>query len=155
MQLKLFIVPVKNLSVSEAEMNVFLRSHRVLAVRKEFVSDGENSFWSFCVEYLESAPAGIAPPVLALLGGHPVSHHLVELIQEIREERRPAARVERSRLQPPRHHEILDGQHRGQGIAQTRQEAIHEGGYQEGLQKRFNERPFRRCEADVRLGKRP
>jgi hypothetical protein len=23
-------------------------------VRKEFVGDGENSFWSFCVEYLES-----------------------------------------------------------------------------------------------------
>ena len=62
MQLKLFIVPVKNLSVPEGEMNGFLRSHRVLAVRKEFVSDGENSFWTFCVEYLESAPAGIAAP---------------------------------------------------------------------------------------------
>jgi hypothetical protein len=45
MQLKLFILPVKNLSVAEAEMNAFLRSHRVLAVKKEFVSDGENSFW--------------------------------------------------------------------------------------------------------------
>jgi hypothetical protein len=42
MQLKLFIVPVKNLSLPEGEMNAFLRSHRVLAVRKEFVSDGEN-----------------------------------------------------------------------------------------------------------------
>jgi len=62
MQLKLFIVPVKNLSLSEGEMNAFLRAHRVLAVRKEFVSDGENSFWTFCVEYLESAPAGIAAP---------------------------------------------------------------------------------------------
>jgi superfamily II DNA helicase RecQ len=56
MQLKLFILPVKNLAAAEAEMNVFLRSHRVLAVKKEFVSDGENSFWTFCVEYLESAP---------------------------------------------------------------------------------------------------
>jgi len=62
MQLKLFIVPVKNLSIPEGEMNAFLRSHRVLAVRKEFVGDGENSFWTFCVEYLESAPAGIAAP---------------------------------------------------------------------------------------------
>ena len=62
MQLKLFILPVKNLSAAEAEMNAFLRSHRVLAVKKEFVSDGENSFWTFCVEYLESAPAGIAAP---------------------------------------------------------------------------------------------
>lgn len=62
MQLKLFIVPVKNISVSEGEMNGFLRAHRVLAVRKEFVSDGENSFWSFCVEYLESGSAGTTPP---------------------------------------------------------------------------------------------
>lgn len=56
MQLKLFILPVKNLNAAETEMNVFLRGHRVLAVKKEFVPDGENSFWTFCVEYLESAP---------------------------------------------------------------------------------------------------
>src|ERR1035441_9832122 len=64
MQLKLFLLPVKNLSAAEAEMNAFLRSHRVLAVRKEFVSDGENSFWTFCVEYLESAPGGAGAPGL-------------------------------------------------------------------------------------------
>jgi hypothetical protein len=45
MQLKLFILPVKNLSAAEAEMNAFLRSHRVLAVKKEFVADGENALW--------------------------------------------------------------------------------------------------------------
>lgn len=62
MQLKLFILPVKNLADAEAEMNVFLRSHRVLAVKKEFVADGENSFWTFCVEYLDgpAGPAGLA-----------------------------------------------------------------------------------------------
>jgi len=37
MQLKLFILPVKNLAAVEAEMNAFLRSDRVLAVKKEFV----------------------------------------------------------------------------------------------------------------------
>ena len=62
MQLKLFILPVKNLSAPEGEMNAFLRSHRMLAVKKEFVSDGENSFWTFCVEYLESAPAAAGGP---------------------------------------------------------------------------------------------
>jgi len=46
MQLKLFIVPLKNADPAEQEMNGFLRSHRVLAVKKEFVSDGENSFWT-------------------------------------------------------------------------------------------------------------
>ena len=60
MQLKLFILPVKNLAPPKAEMNAFLRSHRVLAVKKEFVADGENSFWTFCVEYLESAPGATA-----------------------------------------------------------------------------------------------
>ena len=58
MQLKLFVLPVKNLGAAEAEMNAFLRSHRLLAVKKEFVSDGENSFWSFCVEYLDGANVG-------------------------------------------------------------------------------------------------
>jgi hypothetical protein len=62
MQLKLFILPVKNLNAAEAEMNAFLRSHRVLAVKKEFVADGENSFWTFCVEYLESAPGANGGP---------------------------------------------------------------------------------------------
>jgi len=49
MQLKLFVLPIKNLGAAEQEMNAFLRGHRVLAVKKEFVPDGENSFWSFCV----------------------------------------------------------------------------------------------------------
>ena len=61
MQLRVFILPVKNLGEAEGEMNGFLRSHRVLAVKKEFVSDGENSFWTFCVEHLESAGASSGP----------------------------------------------------------------------------------------------
>jgi hypothetical protein len=45
MQLKLFVLPVKSLAAAEGEMNGFLRAHRVLAVKKEFVADGEKSFW--------------------------------------------------------------------------------------------------------------
>lgn len=67
MQLKLFVLPVKNLTAAEAEMNAFLRSHRVMAVKKEFVPDGENSFWTFCVEHLDS-PAGTFP---SGVGGKP------------------------------------------------------------------------------------
>jgi superfamily II DNA helicase RecQ len=66
MQLKVFVLPVKNLGAAEAEMNAFLRGHRVLAVKKEFVADGENSFWSFCVEYLDGVGAGAM-----LAGGRP------------------------------------------------------------------------------------
>ena len=58
MHLKLFVLPIKNLGAAEAEMNAFLRGHRVLAVKKEFVADGENSFWSFCVKYLDSGGGG-------------------------------------------------------------------------------------------------
>ena len=59
MQLKVFMVPVKSAEAIEPEMNAFLRGHRVISVRKEFVSDGENSFWTFCVEYLNAAlPSG-------------------------------------------------------------------------------------------------
>jgi hypothetical protein len=32
-------------AAAEAEMNAFLRSHRVLTVKKELVADGESSFW--------------------------------------------------------------------------------------------------------------
>jgi superfamily II DNA helicase RecQ len=62
MQLKVFLVPVKSLAAAEAEMNGFLRAHRVLAVKKEFVADGENSFWTFCVEYLDSTAGTTAWP---------------------------------------------------------------------------------------------
>ena len=68
MQLKLCVVSIKNLGAAEAEINGFLRGHRVLAVKKEFVSDGENSFWTFCVEYLDGVGGGSAP---AQLPGRP------------------------------------------------------------------------------------
>src|ERR1017187_3225305 len=62
MQLKLFVLPMKSLAAAEGEMNSFLRAHRVLAVKKEFVADGENSFWTFCVEYLDSAAGAASWP---------------------------------------------------------------------------------------------
>jgi superfamily II DNA helicase RecQ len=98
MQLKLFFLPVKNISAAEAEMNAFLRGHRVLAVKKEFVADGENSFWTFCVEHLESAPAGAGA---ASLNGRPkVDYKEVlkpeefQLFSRLREWRKGAAEKE-------------------------------------------------------------
>ena len=61
MQLKVFVVPLKNIEIAECEMNAFLRGQRVLTVKKEFVSDGDNSFWTFCVEYLNAAPLANSP----------------------------------------------------------------------------------------------
>lgn len=37
---------------TEMELNAFLRSVRVLTVHHELISKGDNSFWSFCVEYM-------------------------------------------------------------------------------------------------------
>lgn len=57
MQLKTFLVPARHDGGAEAEMNAFLRGHRILAIKREFVVDLENSFWAFCAEYLEPSPA--------------------------------------------------------------------------------------------------
>ncbi len=38
-------------------VNAFLRSHAVLGVQKEWVSAGDASFWSFCVQYHEGGTA--------------------------------------------------------------------------------------------------
>jgi hypothetical protein len=40
MQLRLFILPVTDLSAAEAEMNAFLRPHRVLAASKRLGLEG-------------------------------------------------------------------------------------------------------------------
>ncbi len=63
MQLKLFVAPVQDFAGTEAEMNAFLRSRRVLSVRKEFVADGSDSFWAFCVEHLDQDLAGVSSGV--------------------------------------------------------------------------------------------
>ena len=37
------------------EVNLFLRSHRILSVDRHFVQDGANSVWAICVSYLGEA----------------------------------------------------------------------------------------------------
>lgn len=52
MRYEIFTVPISDPSAS-AELNRFLASKRVLAVHREFVQNGSQSCWCFCVEYLE------------------------------------------------------------------------------------------------------
>ncbi|MCL4207970.1 MAG: HRDC domain-containing protein [Pirellulaceae bacterium] len=62
MPYKFFIVPIQDGGRAEAELNAFLRGHTVLSVARHWVDQGPTSFWSFCVDYVESAPtAGSAP----------------------------------------------------------------------------------------------
>jgi superfamily II DNA helicase RecQ len=61
MAYKFFRVAWPDPAAAEAELNGFLRSHRVMKVRQQFVEAGEDSFWSFCVEYVEPRAAGDRP----------------------------------------------------------------------------------------------
>ena len=47
-------IPCHSDASAVAELNAFLRSHRVLSVDRRWVDQGENSYWAFCVDYQES-----------------------------------------------------------------------------------------------------
>ena len=57
---RFFLIPVRQIGLAEEEMNRFLRSHRVLNVDRRWVDQGSESFWSFCVDYLETGQDGRA-----------------------------------------------------------------------------------------------
>jgi superfamily II DNA helicase RecQ len=57
MSFRTFRIPVSNPEPFEGPMNAFLRSHRVLKVERHFVADGEHSFWTFCVDFMDG-PGG-------------------------------------------------------------------------------------------------
>ncbi|MFQ5447469.1 MAG: HRDC domain-containing protein, partial [Saprospiraceae bacterium] len=40
------------------EMNKFLRSKKVLQTENHLVSNGNETFWCFCIKYLDEAPQG-------------------------------------------------------------------------------------------------
>jgi superfamily II DNA helicase RecQ len=57
-----FSVPVRDSAAAAAELNAFLRQHRVLAVDRRWVDAGADSFWAVCVDYLETGgPAKVGP----------------------------------------------------------------------------------------------
>ena len=59
MQMAFFAIPARGDNGLQENLNAFLRSHRVLTVHREFVGQGDNSFWALAVEYLEGpAPSG-------------------------------------------------------------------------------------------------
>lgn len=60
-QWKFFRIPVNGACQTEEEFNRFLRSRRVLAVHREFVVQGESSYWALAVEHLadtQHVPSG-------------------------------------------------------------------------------------------------
>lgn len=67
MAYRFFVVPIQDSDDGERELNGFLRSHKVLTVDRRWVEQGSSSFWTFCVDYLDSAapaaPNGKPPGV--------------------------------------------------------------------------------------------
>ena len=50
---EIFQIPSGGCEAIEAEMNAFLRSHRILKVERELVQRETSPCWAVCVEYLE------------------------------------------------------------------------------------------------------
>jgi superfamily II DNA helicase RecQ len=61
MQIQLFTIPVTDTGQIQAEMNKFLRSHKVLEVQQHLVESGTGAYWCFCVRYLVNAYSGYDP----------------------------------------------------------------------------------------------
>jgi hypothetical protein len=56
MPLRFFAVPALDPREAEAELNGFLRSHRVVAIERRFSEGPQGCVWCLAVEYLEEAP---------------------------------------------------------------------------------------------------
>lgn len=61
MKLHFFAIPALDVATSEAQLNAFLAGHRVAAVEKHFVANGNAGFWSVCVTSVEGAKPAPAP----------------------------------------------------------------------------------------------
>jgi superfamily II DNA helicase RecQ len=48
-------IPANGQGSAKEELNKLLRGGRIASVRKEFVPNGEDSFWAFCIEFLDGA----------------------------------------------------------------------------------------------------
>ena len=62
MRVQFFTVPVQDPGAEQEALNRFLDAHRVLSVDREFVTDGRQSLWCFCITYADGeAPATSRP----------------------------------------------------------------------------------------------
>lgn len=54
MQIQIFSVPAIENSEELQKINAFLRGHKIIDIEKQFVNNGQESFWSFCIRYIDS-----------------------------------------------------------------------------------------------------
>lgn len=53
MQIKLFTIPVLGVSDYNDELNVFLRSHKIVEIEKQLVQSANGVYWCIYISYLE------------------------------------------------------------------------------------------------------
>ena len=53
MQIKIFTIPIVGGEQLNDEMNVFLRSKKIVQVESQIVTLQQSAFWSFCIKYVE------------------------------------------------------------------------------------------------------
>lgn len=53
MQIKVYTIPILGGELLIAEMNVFLRSKKILQTESHLIQEGGGAFWCFCIKYVE------------------------------------------------------------------------------------------------------
>lgn len=61
MQLKFFTIPILGIENEEESVNKFLRSVKILEVKREIVQVDNNAYWAICVLYLPFGKAETIP----------------------------------------------------------------------------------------------
>jgi len=54
MQIKLFTIPISDSGDFQEELNRFLRSHKILEVENQLISNENGASWCFCVKYIDT-----------------------------------------------------------------------------------------------------
>jgi superfamily II DNA helicase RecQ len=62
MKFQFFVIPAHSSEAGQQELNGFCAGHRLATVEKQFVANGDSSFWAVCVTYLEGDEKQALPP---------------------------------------------------------------------------------------------
>jgi predicted DNA binding CopG/RHH family protein len=61
MKYRFFSIPAMMPEDMQDDMNRFCTAHRVISIEKQFVQDGERSYWAVCVSYVEKQAGPLSP----------------------------------------------------------------------------------------------
>lgn len=54
MQVQIFSIQAIENKEDLQKLNAFLRGHKIIDIAKQFVNNGQDSYWSFCIRYIDS-----------------------------------------------------------------------------------------------------